>query len=420
MSEPLLSVAEARARLLSHFDVLDAQPVLLEEAPGRVLAEDIVAAENIPPFANSSMDGYAVRAADVAGVRGDCPVALPVRGDIPAGAALPVPALPPGAAARIMTGAPLPPGADAVVPVELTDDPRRGSGGPPPSEVRVRKAVHPGENVRVEGEDLRAGALALAAGCVIRPQEVGVLAALGRKAARVVRRPVVAVLSTGDELLGVDESITPGKIRDVNGQTLPALIARYGGATLHLGIAKDNAEEVRRRMDRAVSARADMILSSAGVSVGAFDIVREVVERNGRLEFWRVNMRPGKPVTFGNYRGVPFLGLPGNPVSAMVSFEVFARPAVLKMSGHVRLDKPAVAVRLAERWTSDGRESYLRAVVRREGEEYVARDAGGQGSAMMSTLTRANALVIIPAGMTIAEKGSRLSAWMLDWPETVE
>ncbi|MBI4771054.1 MAG: molybdopterin molybdotransferase MoeA [Chloroflexi bacterium] len=419
MPETLLSVAEARVRLLAEFAPLEAESALLQDAPGRVLAQDVASPTDLPPFDNSSMDGYALRAAEIALAGEATPVPLPVLADIPAGAPAAGP-LAPGAAARIMTGAPLPPGADTVVPVELTDDPRRDAGSRPPAVIRILAALERGANVRRAGEDLRAGETVLLAGTVIRAKEVGLLAALGMARVAVVRRPRVAVLSTGDELAGVDESLTPGKIRDVNGYTLPALVARYGGEVIPLGVARDTVAEVTERLDRAVALRADLLLSSAGVSVGAFDCVKEAVERQGEIGFWRVNMRPGKPVAFGRYRGAPFLGLPGNPVSALVSFEVFARPPILRMGGRRRLDKPCVSARLAEPVTSDGRESYLRVIVERQGAGYVAQLAGGQGSAMFSSLVRANALLIVPAGVTQVPAGSALPAWMLDWPEAVE
>ena len=436
MSDSLLSVSEARERLLAHFAPLGPEAISLSEAAGRVLAEDITSTLDLPPFANSAMDGYAVRAADVQSARPDQPVALPVVADIPAGGPLPEP-LPPGSAARIMTGAPLPASADAVVPIELTNDrrppanhagtspltddrqPQPSAVNGPPSVVGIMRPVQAGDHVRLAGEDLHAGELALPAGVLIRAQEIGMLAALGRPYVQVIRRPTVAVLSSGDELVEVDELLTPGKIRDVNGRTLAALIARYGAQVIHLGIARDTIREVTARLDRAVNSGADLIISSAGVSVGAFDYVKTAVETHGRLEFWRVNMRPGKPVAFGRYRAIPFLGLPGNPVSALVSFEVFARPALLRMGGRGPLEKPAVRARLLEPLASDGRESYLRAVVEREEEGYTARPAGGQGSAILSALVRANALVIVPAGVTSLAAGEVVTAWMLDWPEWV-
>lgn len=414
--QPLLNVSEALAKLLEGFAPLEAELVPTAQGLDRVMAEDVVSDIDLPPFANSSMDGYAVRASDLASASRETPVSLPVSGDIPAGAGLPAP-LRLHSAARIMTGAPLPDGADTIVPVEDTDDLSGDRGGRPPESIRLFRQYRPGAFVRLAGQDLRAGELVLKRGSRLRPQELGVLAALGRDKVRVVRRPRVAVLVSGDELLGIDEPLSPGKIRDVNGYTVPGLITRYGGIPLSLGIARDRVTEIKEKLDAALDRSADLVVSSAGVSVGAFDFIKDVVEHEGSLSFWRVNMRPGKPVAFGRYRGIPFLGLPGNPVSAMVSFEVFARPAILKMGGRARLDKPSVSARLAEPLTSDGRESYLRATVERRGDGYVARTTGDQGSGILSSLVKANALIIVPAGVKQVAAGERLTAWMMDWPE---
>lgn len=412
------SVAEALARMLAEIRVLEPEVVPIERALGRVLAEDLSASHDLPPFPNSAMDGYAVRASDVAGAASDRPVSLRVIGEAAAGAAR-LPVVGPGAAVRITTGAPIPPGADAVVPVEDTDDARASPGFPPPDSIRIYQPASAGAFIRPIGEDLRAGQMALAAGTLVRPAEIGVLAALGRPEARVVRAPRVAILSTGDELAPPGQPLGPGQIRDSNGYALAALVTRYGAQPIRLGVARDRAEEVRARLLAGLEQGADLILSSAGVSVGAFDVVKDVVRAEGSLDFWRVRMRPGKPVAFGRLRGVPFLGLPGNPVSAIVSFEVFARPAVLKMAGRRNLVKPTVQAVLAEAVRSDGRETYVRAVVRRERGGYVAASAGGQGSAVLSALANSNALVIIPEGVREVAAGETVTAWMLDWPEEV-
>jgi molybdopterin molybdotransferase len=408
----LLSVSEARARLLEKFAPLPAERAPLAAALGRVLAEDIIAAQDVPPFANSSMDGYAVRLAEVRGAARTAPAVLPVSGDIPAGSGLPAP-LAPGTAMRIMTGAPLPLGAEAVVPVEDTDD-RRDNTGAPPKQIQIFAGAAAGENIRPVGQDVRAGQTVLAAGHVLRPAALGVLASLGRVQVMVHRRPRAAVLSTGDELVAADQVPGPGQIRDTNGYTVPAAVERCGGAALPLGIARDHAEDVRAKLLAAVAAGVDLILSTAGVSVGAYDVVKSVVEQEGALDFWRVRMRPGKPVAFGQVRGVPFIGLPGNPVSALISFEVFARPALLKLGGHRAWEKSTVTAILAEPLTSDGRESYLRVRLERSGAGYTARSAGDQGSAVLSALARANGLVIIPEGVREVRAGEQVSAWLLE------
>jgi molybdopterin molybdotransferase len=254
---------------------------------------------------------------------------------------------------------------------------------------------------------------------VIRPAEIALMAALGVTQARVICRPRVAILATGDELVEPGEHLLPGQIRNSNGWSTAAQVMRYGGLPIQLGIARDTADDLRAKLAEGLAANADVFVVSAGVSVGAYDLVKDVVASEGELNFWRVRMRPGKPLAFGHYHSVPFFGLPGNPVSAMLTFEQFVRPAVIKLSGRANWRKPVREVELAEAVTSDGRETYARAWVRQEGERYVARLSGGQGSNVLSALVAANALVIIPAGQTRVEAGARILAQMLDWPEDV-
>jgi molybdopterin molybdotransferase len=312
-----------------------------------------------------------------------------------------------------MTGAPLPRGADAVVPVEDTDFAGRPAGSAAPEYVSIRRAVTAGSSIRTAGMDLRAGEIALRAGRLLRPEDLGLLAMLGEATVEVFRRPRVALLSSGDELLPVEAPLVPGKIRDSNSFTLAALVESAGAQVLRLGTAADRREAVEALFERAAAERVDLILSSAGVSVGAFDYVKEVLESRGRLDFWRVNMRPGKPLAFGAYRDIAFLGLPGNPVSAFVGFEVFVRPVLARLGGRSDEARPIVRVRLAEAIESDGRESYLRGEVRQENGQLVARLSGHQGSANLPALVRANALLIIPAGVKSAPANREIEAWML-------
>lgn len=413
-----LTVREALALILSRVSVLPAEIVALSDALGRVLAAPVVAQDDLPPFANSSMDGYAVRAADLANTSPENPARLRVVGDIAAGAS-PAVEVTTGTAARIMTGAPLPAGADAVIPVEETDEPWRDADRPLPEQVAVRRSVRPGDYVRYPGEDIHAGETVIAPGNALRPQEIGVLAALGQERVMVVRRPRVGVLATGDELIEVSAPLTPGKIRNSNGYAQAAQVRALGGEPVELGIAGDTTADVRSKLEQAVSLGVDLLVSSAGVSVGAYDVVRDVLDASGDVAFWRVRMRPGKPLAFGAYRGIPYLGLPGNPVSAMVSFETFARPTILKMGGHRALERPRVRAVLLEDIRSDGRESYLRAVVSREDGQYVARTTGSQGSHVMTSLTKANALVVVPEGVREVAAGAELDAVMIDWPGSV-
>ncbi|MBI4630834.1 MAG: molybdopterin molybdotransferase MoeA [Chloroflexi bacterium] len=412
----MLSVAEALARVLNDFQPLSSEFVSVENVVGRVLAESISSTLDLPPFVNSSMDGYAVRADDVRAASTRAPISLRVIGDIPAGTN-PTLVIEKGNAARIMTGAKLPRGADAVVPVEATDNAQAAIGGVTPDHVSIFESVQAGAYIRSIGEDVRAGDIIFKAGTITRPYDVGALAALGVRRVSVVRRPRVAIFSTGDELVSVDQTPGPGQIRDINTHALSALIKKYGGESLMLGILRDDVNVVHRALMEAVTQKADVIISSAGVSVGAYDVVKSAVERDGSLNFWKVKMRPGKPFAYGKVRGVPFFGLPGNPVSAIVGFEIFVRPALLKLGGYARVEKPILNVVVNETLHSDGRETYLRAIVTRDGEHYAARSAGGQGSNIVSALTRANALLIIPADVTEVKAGERLKAWMLDWSE---
>ncbi len=405
----MLSVQEARERILTQFSPLETTRCPLEQAAGRVLADTVRAEDDLPAFDNSSVDGFAVRAMDVTAV----PVILPVVADVPAGKS-PDFRLEAGQAARIMTGAKLPAGADAVVMVEDTDFSHRAAGTPAPQQVCIQKTVRPGENVRKRGADLRAGQEILPKGQVLRPQDIGMLAMLGMAQVPVYRKPKVAIVSSGDELLPVDAPPEDGKIRDTNTYTLAALAAQTGCEVLRLGVAADEREAVQAMLDQAVEAGADVIVSSAGVSVGAFDFVKEVVESAGTLDFWKVNMRPGKPLAFGAYKGIPFFGLPGNPVSSFVGFLVFARPALRRLGGIETARQEPVRVVLAEAVESDGRESYLRAVVTRENGTSIAKLTGHQGSGNLFSLVQANALLIIPSGVKSCPPGTEVDAWLLE------
>jgi molybdopterin molybdotransferase len=408
----LLSVDEARLRMLSHFKPIGTATLPLKECARRVLATDVDARNDLPSFDNSAMDGFAVIASDLADAGPASPRTLKVVADIPAGTS-PDLTLTPGQAARIMTGAPMPKGADAVIPVEETDFHERTPGTPAPKTVTINKALQAGDYVRAQGTDVQIGQPVLETGHKLRPQDLGLLAMLGVGEVPVYRKPRVALLSSGDELVPVDAPLRPGKIRDSNTYTLSALLEDGGAEVLNLGIAADRREAVEELLEKAAAQGVDLILSSAGVSVGAFDFIKDVVEAQGELTFWRVNMRPGKPLAFGKFKDIPFIGLPGNPVSAFVGFEVFVRPVLERMGGLETTGRPRVRVRLAENVTSDGRESYLRADVHEENGILSARLAGHQGSGNLLSIVQANALLIIPAGVKSLAADTEVDAWLL-------
>ena len=385
---PVLSVEEALERILATVRVLEPERVPILEALGRVLAEEVVADRNIPPLPNSAMDGYAVRAADVAGV----PARLRVIAEAPAGR-LCAAEVGPGTAVRIMTGAPIPAGADTVVPFEHTRVVQDESC----ATIEVLRETRPGANVREAGEDVRTGQVVLTPGRVLRPQEIGMLAALGRTEVAVIRRPRVAILATGDEVVPPWETPGPGQIRDANSYTVAAQVRQYGGVPLILGIVRDEETLVREGVRRALAERADLIVTSGGVSIGDFDLVKQVLAAEGEMRFWSLNMKPGRPLAFGVVGGVPLVGLPGNPVSAMVATELFVRPAVLKMQGFTEWPWPELRARLTDPIVrKDGRRHYLRVRLRETPGGWEATLTGDQGSGILSSLVQADGLAVIP------------------------
>ena len=416
----MISVEEALAKILSHVRPLGPERVPILEAQGRVLTEQIVSDIDIPPFDNSAMDGYAVSSADVARATPSTPVSLAVIGSVAAGYVAGT-HLEPGTAIRIMTGAPLPEGADAVVPYEDTSDFDRAKDerlAAPAGAIDVRKAVQARDHVRPAGEDIFAGEQVMAPGRVIRAQEIGVLASLGRETVLVHRRPRVAILATGDELLEIHEPLQPGKIRNSNEYTNAALVTRTGGIPVCLGIARDTEDDLTGRIRTGLDSGADLFLTSGGVSVGDYDVVKDVLGSEGEMEFWQVRMKPGKPLAFGLLAGgVPLIGLPGNPVSAMVSFEQFARPAILKMLGHTDLAKPEVKAILDEPLINSGRRGFVRVVVTQREGRYHARTTGEQGSGVLTSMAKANGLAIVPEDIYHVKEGTEVAVQMLDWPE---
>ncbi len=409
---PLLNVDSALANILSDVKRLRPESVSLIDALDRVIADDIASPINLPPFDNSAMDGYAICHEDSSGANPDNPVALSVVMDIPAGSA-PQTALTPGNAARIMTGAPTPPGATAVIAVEDTDDNwNRGEQSAPPARVSILKRAQRGENIRQAGENIAQGETIMPAGTLIRPAELGMLAAIGCAQVSVIRKPKVVILSSGDELVDVYQPLEPGKIRDTNSYTLAGLIRDAGGLPLRLPIAQDSLDSIRTLYRRALEIDPDLIISTAGVSVGAADLVRVVMSELGDIDFWRINMRPGKPLAFGKMQGVPFFGLPGNPVSTMVTFEVLVRPALAKIAGR-DFKCRTVKATIDGDMRSDGRRSYNRVTLSRANGGIIATSTGIQSSGALMSMVLADGLAIIPEGVTRLPSGSEVTVLLL-------
>jgi molybdopterin molybdotransferase len=405
----MISVEEALERILAEISPLSTISVQLSESLGHVLSEDVISQEDIPPFANSAMDGFALLSQDSRPQDGQSP-RLRVTGGVAAGYVADN-AVEPGTAMRIMTGAPVPPGADTVIQVELTR-----SDGPESEWVEILQEVAPDNNIRPSGEDMHRGQTVLLRGTEIRPWEIGILATLGWSQVPVIRRPRVAILGTGDEVIDVHEPLRPGKIRNSNSYLLEAAVRRAGAEPQRLGVAIDTVESLREKFSEAI--QCDLIITSGGVSVGDFDLVKNIMAEQGEINFWRINMRPGKPVAFGHIGTVPLLGLPGNPVSAAVTFELFGRPVIRKMLGHTHLHHPQADV-VVEDGVSERvmRRHYVRANVEWRHGRLIARTTGNQGSNIMTSLLNANALLIVPEGGTIIQPGSTAKAIMLDWPE---
>ncbi len=427
VDEDMLTVEEAYRQIMACFSPLEVEDKPILECLGQTLAVEVRSPLALPPLANSGMDGYAVRRDDIAGASGQAPRNLRVIGVVAAGQ-LPDRSVEPGTAIRIMTGAPVPEGADTVVPFEETDEISRRSTGRPLTDIDIQADLPFGCNVRPAGEDVRAGELVLEAGTVIRPSEMGVLASLGLERTQVIRRPVVSVLSTGDELTAPGELLAGGKIYDSNSFSVAASVVAAGGIPRFLGIARDSLEDMHRKLEEV--ADSDLLVTSAGVSKGDYDVVKDVLTERGDINFWSVQMRPAKPLAFGMLRGnavsgtgrpIPLMGLPGNPVSAMVAFEMFARPAIRTMLGRQKLARPVVeGVLTAPIYNSDGRRVYARVEVETRDGVYYANPTGPQGSNILTSMSRANALAICPEDVPRKEAGERVDIIMLDWNEEVD
>ena len=397
----MLGIEEAQQLILRHIALLPTEELPILQGMGRVAGEDVYAPWDIPAADNSAMDGYAFSHAAVRENR------LVVSGNIPAGKERTTPVAA-GEAVRIMTGAPIPPGCDTVVPIENVET----VGGT----IRLLGEVRPGSHIRKRGEDILAGQRAIAGNSPLRPQEIGMLASLGRSSVRVYRKPRVGVLATGDELLEIGSPPAPGKIINSNSYSIAAQVIESGGDPVMLGIAEDEMERTCARIREGI--RGDVLITTGGVSVGDRDFVKEaIVTLGGEIRFWKVHMKPGKPVAFAILEGKPVFALPGNPAAAMISFEVFVRPALLKMTGHTRIFRPTVTASLTESIANRGdRPHLIRVRVEARQDGYVASATGNQSSARLSSLTAANGFMKIAPGTSLPS-GASVVVSLLDRSE---
>ena len=407
----MLTYREALQRVLDSVAAGPVQRVPLDEALGLVAAADVTCPGPVPPFTNSGMDGFAVRAADIAGASDQAPVRLRVLEDVPAGRVAEC-AVAPGTALRIMTGAPLPAGADAVVPVEST-----GSAG---EHVEIRRSVREGANVRLAGEDLAAGANVVARGDILRPADIGLLAVAGCATVPVYPRPRLAIITTGDELVDVSEPPGPGRNRDANLHAARAQAVAFGALPMAFPRVPDRREEIVRAL-RESAAAANVIVTTGGISMGEYDCVKDALDELGAERiFWRVAQKPAGPLGLWQLHGKPVFGVPGNPVAAMLVMEEYVRPLLRRTMGFARLFRPERHGTLETPWTrrpGDDRLHFLRVFVREEGGALRARLSGPQGSGVLSSMARANALALIPGDVASIPEGGRVLLHLIEEPE---
>lgn len=413
----MITVEEALERVLATVSVLEHEVKPILDCTGQVLAGDVAAGFDIPPHDNSAMDGFAVLAADTADAGRDHPVYLDVIGEVAAGYTSSL-MLSSGKAIRIMTGAPLPVGADAVVQFENTDETQRKSDKKPLDKIAIVEPAVRGLNIRARGEDIRSGQVVLKKGCTLYPADIGVLASLGKAQATVIRRPIVSVLSTGDELCPAGQPLGPGQIYDSNTYTIAANIALCGGIARIIGIGRDTLASLQDKINHGLDA--DMLITSGGVSRGDYDVVKDVLAKMGTVSFWTVRMKPGKPIAFGTLRApggrdIPHLGLPGNPVSSMITFERFARPAIFKMLGKTACSRPTLAATIDHDIVNDdGRRVYARVHVNKSAGGWVASLTGPQGSGILTSMSAANGLAVVPEDCPLARAGDTVNVQLLD------
>lgn len=417
----MISVEEALDKVLSFVDILEDEKKPILECLGQVLDEDVYAPFNVPAHDNSAMDGYAAQARDIRGASYHSPKNLHVIGEVAAGYMTEL-EVKPGTAIRIMTGAPLPAGADVVIPFEVTDEVERKralASGAIPADVSVFCELAEDSNIRRSGEDITQGELVIERGRQLSPAEIGVLASLGKGTVSVIRRPVVAILATGDEVLDISQPLAPGKLYNSNTYSLAAQVISYGAVPRLLGIARDSFQDLAAALLRGRDC--DMLITSGGVSAGDYDVVKDVLTAEGDISFWTVCMKPGKPLAFGTFsrddgRKIPHLGLPGNPVSSMITFEMFARPAILKMMGRRNLARPRIkAVMENSIKNSDDRRIFARVAVSEREGKYFACLTGSQGSGILTSMVKASGLAIVPETTKDVRPGDIVEVMVLDW-----
>lgn len=411
MSEPALkptelTVDEARQRILATLRPLPAIVSPLDASLGLVVADPVAARSDLPPFDNSAMDGFALRFSDSAGASKDTPVELRVTGQAPAGRVAETP-VEPGTAIRIMTGAPIPSGADAVIRFEHVTELEGDI-------VSIARPVPAGENIRPAGEDVRAGQPILQPGTRIRPNEIALLAGSGHATVRVHRRPRVGVLVTGDEVVPPGQDRSPGQIWNSNGPMVAAQVRQSGGEPVVLGTAGDSADAIREVLARAESL--DLLITTGGVSVGAFDVVKDVLRSEGRIDLWSLRIKPGKPLAFGRLGDAPVIGLPGNPVAAAIAYWQLAHPAIRTMLGHRSVLPPDIEAKLLDRVENRGnRRQFVRVSIGHDLQGYTARLAGSQGSAILTSLAASDGLMVMPEDRDVAEIGDIMTIQMPNW-----
>jgi molybdopterin molybdotransferase len=416
----VISVEEALAKIINSIQILDSEGKPLLDCLGQVLAEDVYSPFDVPPHDNSAMDGYAVQSESITGANYKNPKVLRVVGEVAAGRVSDL-KVGPGTAIRIMTGAFIPSGADVVVPFEDTDEIDRKQAAISKTKIGVRVSLAEGCNIRRRGEDIAQGELVLTKGKLLRPADIGVLASLGKSMVSVIRRPLVGILATGNEVVEINQPLLPGKIYNSNSYSLAAQVLRYGGIPELLGIAPDDVRQLTSAVREGLEC--DILVTSGGVSLGDYDVVKQVLATEGNVSFWTVRMKPGKPLAFGMFKRsdgkqIPHLGLPGNPVSSMITFEVFARPAILKMMGRSNLVKSNITAVMEDSvGNKDGRRIFARVVVTRRDGKYFAHITGPQGSGILSSMTKANGLAIIPENTKEVKPGAPVEVMMLDWDE---